>query len=387
MHRRIVSLLVCDMERQTPKATRELLLKPLLTAQILAPNQRLLCQIRFLPSHPAIAFISSDQPNAAQEAAIIDQRQHIITKATMKTNTVYALLALPTAASALSSIPADPFFKNRRALDTADGTTLARQGNANEPTAPVLDSAPWRVALDIGREPLAQMPFDWARSGCRMPLVIPSDFSNISSTNSTTSNLFVPRSETVSFTGPDGAVVKPIQGRKWKLSKDSKELTFSFVLPEELRRRDVSIEAGTELSLSGRLYTQAELDHLNQEFYQAREEVWQLGGELSDIFDRQGAPKKWNQETSRWEKRYANDDPLKIARKQLSYWGAKAKQGQKLKQRPDVNNLSDRGSLPGVEGGVFIAKGGIVRAGPNGAVCGTWSMQPITSAVASYRGS
>ena len=54
MHRRIVSLLVCDMERQTPKATRELLLKPLFDSsdscaksEIIVPNQILAISSRY----------------------------------------------------------------------------------------------------------------------------------------------------------------------------------------------------------------------------------------------------------------------------------------------------------------------------------------------------
>jgi hypothetical protein len=232
--------------------------------------------------------------------------------------------------------------------------------------------------MDIGREPLARMPFDWARSGCRMPLVVPCDFAE--------ANVIVPRKDTVSFTGPDGANVRPIEGGSWKLSDDSKQIKFNFNVPEKLTRRDVSIEAGTELSLTGRVYTQAELDRLNADYYEAREELWKAGGELGDVYDRANASKKWNEETKRWEKRYASENPLALARKQFAYWGAKAKQGRTLNRRPDINSLSDRGALPGEEDGVYMARGGIVRVGENGPVCGTWAAQPITISPASYRG-
>ena len=53
--------------------------------------------------------------------------------------------------------------------------------------------------------------------------------------------------------------------------------------------------------------------------------------------------------------------------------------------RPDLNDLSDRGTLPGIEKAVCIAKKGTVRAGRNGPVCGTWSAMPITNLPASYR--
>jgi len=107
------------------------------------------------------------------------------------------------------------------------------------------------VVVDIGREPLARMPFDWARQGSRMPLVIPSNFilssSQSSSTSASTSRtisrtstgnnsnrnsndnsnysnnnnlklIVHPQLDNVGFTGPEGAVQSPIQGGKWKLS-------------------------------------------------------------------------------------------------------------------------------------------------------------------------
>lgn len=294
---------------------------------------------------------------------------------------VYSLIFLPSAAVAFSSISADPFY--RPSTDTNNnndssnmGANPIRPGASNMATSEA--ASPWRVVLDIGREPLARMPFDWARSGCRMPLVIPTDFSSAS-------NALVPHSDSVSFTGPDGAVVRPITGESWELSKDEQTITLYYTLPEEMNRRDVYLNSMTELVLTGRVYTKREFDRLNQEYYQAREELWKAGGEIGDIYDRQGASKKWDEESGQWVKRYKNENPLKIAQKQMFYWGAKAKQGQKMARRPDLNELSDRGPLPGVEGGVYIAKGGVVRIGHNGPVCGTWSAMPITGAPASYR--
>ena len=109
------------------------------------------------------------------------------------------LLLLFPLATAFSSIPADnfrlpPTTKNYN--DNISGSSTSSIAKADE----VIVSSPWRVALDIGREPLARMPdFDWGRSGCRMPLVIPTDFS--------ADNVLSPKSETVMFTGPNGAVV------------------------------------------------------------------------------------------------------------------------------------------------------------------------------------
>jgi len=300
----------------------------------------------------------------------------------MKKLSLCSLLAFTTAAAAFSSIPADPYFDRR--LNNKDDSSSDVFWTRSNASVDVIDSASWRVAMDIGREPLARMPFKWARSGCRMPLVIPCDFSTLVKKES---NILQPHSNTVSFTGPDGAVVKPIVGREWSLSRGGTELTCCFTVPELMERRDVYIEAGTDLFLSVRVYTQAELDQLNKEYYEAREELWTVGGELGDMYDRQGASKKWNEDTGKWEKRYPNENPFKFASKQLRYWGAKKKQSRKKSQRPDLNSLSDRGSLPGVEGGIYVAKLGVVRAGKNGPMCGTWHAEPITSAPVSYRGS
>lgn len=245
----------------------------------------------------------------------------------------------------------------------------------------VVESSPWRITLDIGREALSNMPFDWARSGCRMPLVVPCDFEQQGGKDN---NLY-PRSDTVSFTGPDGAVVRPIQGGEWSMNKDQQELSFSLTFPESMARRDVYIEAGTTMELTGRVYSQAELDQLNEEFYKAREATWQVGGELNEMGNRQGAAKKWNEEKRRWEKRHPAENIFNVAQKRLTYWGAKAKQAKMNSNRPDPNTISDRGTFPGVEKGLYIAQSGIVRSGKNGPVMGTWYAQPITNLPASYR--
>ena len=49
--------------------------------------------------------------------------------------------------------------------------------------------------------------------------------------------------------------------------------------------------------------------------------------------------------------------------------------------RPDLNDLSDRGTLPGIVKGVCIAKKGTVRAGRNGPVCGAWANYQLASFV------
>ena len=57
------------------------------------------------------------------------------------------------------------------------------------------------------------------------------------------------------------------------------------------------------MSLTGRVYTQTELDRLNAAYYEAREELWKAGGEIGDVYDRANASKKGNEETGKWERR------------------------------------------------------------------------------------
>ena len=227
-----------------------------------------------------------------------------------------------------------------------------------------------------------------------MSLVIPTDFKATGDDNAkkrrgggnnNSSNL-VPRSDTTCFTGPDGAVVRPIVGERWELSGDRRTITLSYSVSERMERRDVYIDAGTELVLTGRVYMQEEMDRINAEYYyEAREALWKAGGEIGDIYDCMSASKKWDEESKRWVQRHENENPFKIAQKQLAYWGAKADQSRKLAQRPELNELSDHGSLPAVEGRIYVAKGGTVLARSNGPVCGTWSAVPITGAPALYR--
>jgi hypothetical protein len=226
---------------------------------------------------------------------------------------------------------------------------------------------PWRVTLDIGREPLANMPFDWARSGCRMPIVIPCDFQS--------DQKVIPQSETVSFTGPTGAVVSALQGGKWEVN-NSKDLTFQLTFPEYMERRDVWIDAGTILTLQGTIYTKDELDRLDQEFYQAREEAWEIGGELNEIAKQIEGPKKWNEEKQVWEKRTDGVPSIfSQIQKRVKMMGAQNKQKQKASQRPRLKDLSEAGSIPGINSNVYIQKQGLIKIG--NVVAGRWYAEPI----------
>jgi len=262
--------------------------------------------------------------------------------------------------------------------------------HAGDSAAATRTSVPWRVVLDIGREPLSTMPFDWARSGGRMPIVIPCNFEQRRKDEgekdpSTKFRLVLPRSDTVSFTGPDGAVVRPIAGGDWKLGRDEKELRFTLNFPEALERRDVRIGAGTTIECTGRVFTKTELDTLNEDFYESRRKAWEVGGELNEISGRQAAPKKWNFETQRWEKRYADAKPIEWVQKRIKYAAAKAEQDRKNSRRPNQNALSGLGWLPGVEDPMFVSKDqGVVRRANDGALLGRWSMEPILDKPVSF---
>jgi hypothetical protein len=310
----------------------------------------------------------------------------------------------PTIINAFSTMPFPvPRGNTGNDRDTSynsnDISTADSKASLSPSTTTTSVSTPWRIVLNIGREPLSRMPFDWARSGCRMPLVVPCDFNEKNS-------LVVPQRDTVSFTAADGAVVKPVLGGTWEFTygvvdkllvqETNKKnqplptgLSFSLTFPETLQRRDVTIDAGTTLDLTARVYSKTELDALNKAYYDAREMTWQAGETLNDAARRQGSAKKWNEETGRWEKRYDNENPLKMIQNQFQYWSAKAQQDAKQRQRPDANDISDRGPFPGfVDGdndGLYVAKGGVIRASKNGAVMGTWSAEPILDRPVSYR--
>ena len=251
------------------------------------------------------------------------------------------------------------------------------------------NSYPWRVVMDIGREPLANMPFNWARQGVRMPLVVPTDFWRDKTVK--------PRSETVSFTGPGGAQESAIHGMEWSVESKGRESVFqaSYTIASELVKRDVTIEAGTELVLTTKLFSQKELDRLNEEYFKNRDAMWSTGESLNDATNRQQSSRKWNPQKERWEQRYPDENPLAAISNRVKYWIQNAKQETAKNQRPEPESLSDRGGkLPGILGNnseddeyVYLVQQGVVRyGGANGPVCGLWTAQPITNVPAWDRG-
>lgn len=300
---------------------------------------------------------------------------------TMQRRPARLLVACALLALALESLPVVHAFSSIAAPYPNHNNRVneALSDKDNLPSAaPTTTSTTWRVVLDIGREPLSSMPFDWARSGGRMPIKIPTQ---IDSAGHAT-----PVDDTFSVTGPDGAVTQPIQGGKFLVSNDQTSISLDLHFPAEVARRDITIPAGSTLTCTSRLYTKTEMDALYQAYYDARDEAWQLGGELNDMVSVQGPPKVWNEEAKRWEKRSKSVNPLQWAQKRLMYAAAKTKQDQANQQRPDYNDLSERGALSGVaDDYVYVAKNGVVKT-QTGAVIGKWSMEPmLTDRPVSYR--
>ena len=160
-----------------------------------------------------------------------------------------------------------------------------------------------------------------------MPIVVPCDF--------LPNQKVQPRSDVVSFTGPDGAVVAPIQGGNWETDKEKGALSMTLTFPESMARRDVTIEAGTTMTLKGKVFAKSEIDNLNQEFYKARDKVWKIGGELNDI-----SPTKRSSQRSGMKKpnngRYdtRTNSVLSQVSKRISLLGAQAFSAAKIQPTP-----------------------------------------------------
>lgn len=238
----------------------------------------------------------------------------------------------------------------------------------------VANTGAWRIVLNIGREAFSTMPFGWGSSGCRLPLVIKADFNS--------DGQVVPRDINCRFTGPGGEVVKPIREGTWSTSNDDKKLEFSLNFPERIERRDVSLDAGTEIVCEGLVYSTDRIKELNDKFYQAREETWKAGKELNDISRRKEAAKKWDGE--KWVKRYDDEPIWSQIGKRLQLMKAQGESRKKNAERPSPQSLSlDHGPFPGFDNNVYIQKEGVIKIKGKG-VIGKWSAEPINDLPASY---
>lgn len=236
----------------------------------------------------------------------------------------------------------------------------------------------WRVALNIGREGITSKNPAWAASGARMPVVVECDFDE--------SGKVLPRSDFVSFTGPNGAEVYPVEPGEWKL-KNERELEFTLEFPKQMTRRDVTLGPGT-VTCRGNVYTQDDLKELNDQFYQARNEKWKAGADMNAILDRQEAPKKWDEASKQWVVRYPQESILTQLSTRAQLFLAQQKENLEKSKRPNPKELSlEAGVFPGVNSRVFMYnKDNKVKEVKNGPVVGSWSAEPITNTPVSYRG-
>lgn len=242
----------------------------------------------------------------------------------------------------------------------------------------------WRVAIDIGREEGTSMPASWAGSGCRLPLVFGCDFEE-------EGTRIVPKSDKVRFTGPSGEVTGRIEGGAWTTKSSGKGegtgLSFTLSFPEELERRDVTL--GGTVRCEGLLYSTEALRELDAEYYAARDAKWEAGKAAAEAQERAEAPKKWNPDSERWERRYEEEGLPSMLLKRAAYLLAERRDKAVIKRRPMPKELSmDCGPFPGIEGDVYVKRGGrvVLEGGWRERVVGTWSMEPITDLPVSYRG-
>jgi hypothetical protein len=270
------------------------------------------------------------------------------------------MLFLPISVCLLILVPASTTALTATMVAASSVTTTSTTG-------------PWRIALNIGREPFTSMPSEWAASGCRLPLVIKCDFRNEND------NIVFPQQETCRFTGPAGEIVKPIQQGVWSFN-NNRNLRFSLHFPQELVRRDVVLDAGTEIFCEGLVYSTNDLKKMNEKFYKARDDTWKAGEEVNESNRRKEAPKKWNEDKVQWEKRYEDEPLLSKLGKQINLMNVKRQSERENANRPNPKTLSsDSGPFPGFDSDVFIQKEGIIKIkqGWRDAVIGTWSAEPI----------
>ena len=269
----------------------------------------------------------------------------------------------------------------------------------------------WRLALDVGREAGTAMPAGWARSGCRLPLVVRCDFEGgdgggggggwgwgrtaKAGEATATAGRVVPKVDEVRFTGPGGEVRGRIEGGEWKASPSSGEggggigLSFGLSFPDELSRRDVTLR-GT-VRCEGTLYSTEGLRELDAEYYAARDAKWEAGKAAGEALERAEAPRRWNPESERWERRYEEEGAASKLWKRARYLLAERRERSVTDRRPMPKELSmDCGPFPGIEGEAYARRGGriVLEGGGWGGerVVGTWSMEPISDRPVSYRG-
>ena len=164
------------------------------------------------------------------------------------------------------------------------------------------------------------------------------------------------------FTGPGGEVRGRIEGGEWKASPSSGEgrgigLSFGLSFPDELSRRDVTLR-GT-VRCEGTLYSTEGLRELDAEYYAARDAKWEAGKAAGEALERAEAPRRWNPESERWERRYEEEGAASKLWKRARYLLAERREKSVTDRRPMPKELSmDCGPFPGIEGEAYARRGG-----------------------------
>lgn len=222
----------------------------------------------------------------------------------------------------------------------------------------------WRVALNIGNA--------W-------PIVFKCDFDE--------SNKVLPQQTNIRYTVRTGEVVKPISSGEWSTDKSNRKLAFSVNFPEDMSRNHIKLNSGP-ITCEGLLYTQEELQILNDNFYRARDKTWEVGGQLNDMSKKRDAPKQWNEVKQVWEKQKNHDSFWSFVTKMAQRVQLHTLERQEQAKRPDPKTISEQsGYFPGFDGDhqqVFMGKMGTIKQGLR--VIGTWAAEPINDQPVSYSG-
>jgi hypothetical protein len=163
---------------------------------------------------------------------------------------------------------------------------------------------------------------------------------------------------------------------------NGRDLSFSFSFPQRMVRNGIEIGPG-EVICKGLLFTTKDLHSLNDAFYKARSVTDQINAEVKEAQRRLEAPKKWNFETNKWEKRYPNESWISMMSRRVKQLKAIKKEEIVSKKRPKPVDLSlEPGHFPGLDCKCFIKKMGSITM--NGALIGSWGAEPITDIPPSY---
>jgi len=234
----------------------------------------------------------------------------------------------------------------------------------------------WRVALNLGREFSTSLFDSYGTSGIRFPVVVPCDFSGDGSV--------VPQKSSVSYVADaTGGVTKPVTGGLWKVTGDQ-NLEFTLNFPEELRKKDVILPAGSELCMQVNLVSTQDVKELEIAFADARKEEWKALEKIQEIQAIRNSPKRWNEDRQQWEYPRVDEPIPSLFSKHWDAFVKGQERRKKFAEKPRSGiELSKRpGHFPGFSKDelVYFGTTGIIRNKSKGnMVVGTWTAEPINS--------